>query len=332
MLASLVGPKLGFTHYPASMFISDFKPAKKLLEGKIEVLRLSRPSAPYFASVIKDKYAAIFPKLEHALLNDPGKRGVSHLFVKGDLLKAVLSLSHSKRIAICTGFPCNLDQAINEETDGLPGALSICQALLTLKKEVFLISEESKQDLYKKCVQKMVEIGALKSTVPVIPFKTAKEMMSTAAPDSPAFDCLLAIERVGQSKDGTYRSMKSVDVSALVDPMDELFVNAQSNQLVSTIGIGDGGNEIGMGKVFSAVSKNIRFGETIACKTATDFLIATGISNWAGYAVSLGLYAVSNCPVHWRYARHGINAETPPLFDVAEFLPSDDQVYSYSNR
>ena len=311
------------------MFIADTKPAQRELDGTIEVIQLSRPDDPYFASIIGSRLAAIFPELEQALLDDPGKRGVSHLFVKSDLLKAVLSLSHAKRIAISTGFPANRDLTVKEETDGLPGALSICQALLTLKKEVTLISDQHNQELYEKCVQKMVSVGALKSMVPVISFKKAKEMMLAAPRDAPAFDCLLAIERAGQSKDGSYRSMHKVDVSDFVDPVDELFVTALSNQLVSTIGIGDGGNELGMGKVHRSVVENIRFGDTIACTTSTDFLIAAGISNWAGYAISLGLYAVSQCPVHWRYTHHGINAEIPPQFEESEFLPTDEQVTAY---
>lgn len=296
------------------------------MDGSIEIVQLSRPCDPYFASIIGSKHIGFFPELEQALLDDPGNRGVSNLFIKGDLLKAVFTLSHAKRVAIATGFPANINLPVKDETDGLPGALSICQALLTLNKEVTLISDQASCDLYEKCVQKMVSIGALKSKVPVFTSQKAKEVTLAAPRDSPAFDCLLAIERAGQSKDGSYRSMKMVDVSAFVDPVDELFVSALSNQLVSTIGIGDGGNELGMGKVHDIVVEKIQFGETIACTTSTDFLIAAGVSNWAGYAISIGLYAASQCPVHWRYSHHGINAEIPPQFELSEFLPTDEQV------
>lgn len=241
----------------------------------------------------------------------------------------MLSLSHAQRIAITTGFPANTDLAVKQETDGISGALSICQALLALGKQVSLISDHSYQSIFEKCVEEMVSLGALKSSVPVVPFEKAKALVLAAPSDAPAFDSLVAIERAGKSVDGTYRTMKKVDISKFVDPIDELFVHASSNQLVSTIGIGDGGNELGMGKVFEKVCENVHYGETIACQTRADFLIAAGVSDWAGYAVSLGLYAVSQCPLHWRYSHRAINAETPLPLKLSDFLPSSKQVTSF---
>ena len=326
MFCCFTEPKLAFSHYPGSMFIADAKPEKSSSTESIEIIQLSRPGSPYFASLTGSTTAAIFPHLEQSLLEDPGNRGVAHLLVKSDLLKAVLSLSHAKRIAVTTGFPANTDLPEKQETDGISGALSICQALLTLGKQVSLISDNSNQTIFEKCVEKMVSLGAIKSKVPVIPFERAKELVLAAPKDSPAFDCLVAIERAGRSADGTYRTMSKVDISALVDPIDELFLHASSNRLVSTIGIGDGGNELGMGKVREKVSENVRYGETIVCQTPADFLIAAGISDWAGYAVSLGLYAVSQCSVHWRYSHHAINAETPAQLELSDFVPSNEQV------
>lgn len=43
------------------------------------------------------------------------------------------------------------------------------------------------------------------------------------------------------------------------------------------LGIGDGGNEIGMGKVFNTVVKNISHGEKIACTVKAEMLIASGL-------------------------------------------------------
>ena len=325
-LCCLTEPKLAFSHYPGSMFIADAEPEKISFTESIKIFQLSRPESPYFASLIGSTTAAIFPHLERSLLEDPGNRRVAHLFVKSDLLKAVLSLSHAKRIAVTTGFPANTDLPVKQETDGIAGALSICQALLTLDKQVSLISDNSNQTIFEKCVDKMVSLGALKSKVPVIPFEKAKELVLAAPKDSPAFDCLVAIERAGRSVDGTYRTMSKADISAFVDPIDELFLHASSNQLVSTIGIGDGGNELGMGKVREKVSESIRYGDTIACQTPADFLIAAGISDLAGYALSLGLYAVSQCSVHWRYSHHAIDAETPPQLKPSDFIPSNEQV------
>lgn len=319
-------PSLAFSHFPGSMFIADAKPERKVLSEAIQVIELSRPNDPYFASIVGSKTANILGNFERSLLEDPGKRGIAHLFVKCDLLKSVLLLSHSKKVAITTGFPANVELPEKNETDGICGALSMCQALLALGKQVTLISDQSSESVLRSCVQKMVSLGALKIHVPVVSFKDAKDLVKGSQNDYPVYDCFVSIERCGRSADGTYRTMGKKDISALVDPIDDLFVYAASNPLVGTIGIGDGGNEIGMGKVKDEVVQNINYGDVIACQTSTDFLVSTGISDWGGYAISLGLYAVSQCPIHWRYVHQSINAENTLPFLPSQFLPSNEQV------
>ncbi len=308
------------------MFIADVKPEKKNFIEAIQIIELSRPQDPYFASVVGSKTVDLLSKFEESLLEDPGKRGIAHLFVKSDLIKSVLLLSHSKRVAITTGFPANVDLLEKNETDGICGALSICQALLALGKQVTLISDHSSECMLRSCVENMVFLGALDSHVPVISFKDAKDLVKASQKNAPVYDCFVSIERCGRSANGNYYTMNKNDISMLVDPVDDLFVYAASNPLIGTIGIGDGGNEIGMGKVKDKVVENVKYGDVIACQTSTDFLIAAGISDWGGYAISLGLYAVSQCPIHWRYTQQSINAENTRPFQPSQFLPSNQQV------
>ena len=234
-------------------------------------------------------------------------------------------------MAVTTGFPCLTQYEVKEETDGLPGALAVCQALLCLGKEVTLIVDVSNATLFNLCADFMTSIGGLKSKITVLLLENARELIqqeedASASDSSPYFDCLLAIERVGRNKDGAYRSMKGHNISEYVDPIDSLFEEAQRNPLVTTIGIGDGGNELGMGKVFEAVREHIPSGEKIGCVVPSDCLIAAGVSNWAGHALAAGLYAVSTCPLHWRYRNQGIDAETPPQRDLNDFV-NTEQVY-----
>lgn len=42
------------------------------------------------------------------------------------------------------------------------------------------------------------------------------------------------------------------------------------------LGIGDGGNELGMGKVKEAVKKYIANGDVIACDVEADFAVVAG--------------------------------------------------------
>lgn len=101
-------------------------------------------------------------------------------------------------------------------------------------------------------------------------------------------DCLVSIERVGRTFDGTYRSMRAIDITDKTAPLDDLFIYSQKNpQLhITTISIGDGGNEIGMGAKVEDVKKYISKGDQIACVVLADHLIVTGVSNWGSYALA----------------------------------------------
>ena len=74
---------------------------------------------------------------------------------------------------------------------------------------------------------------------------------------------------------------------------------------ITTIGIGDGGNEIGMGQfpweqLVEAIG-SVAAGR-IACRIATDFTLIAGVSNWAAYALALAIGklrgAEESC--HWQ--------------------------------
>ena len=78
--------------------------------------------------------------------------------------------------------------------------------------------------------------------------------------------------------------MTGRDLTSLSAPIDDLFI-ASREVGIHTTGIGDGGNELGMGKVLPLVVDNIKNGAKIACVTETTHLICAGVSNWGGYAL-----------------------------------------------
>ena len=85
--------------------------------------------------------------------------------------------------------------------------------------------------------------------------------------------------------------MGCIDITAYTAPVhlcfDAKFCNANN---ITSIGIGDGGNEIGMGKIpWNVIAANINNGAKIACATTVDYLIVAGVSNWGGYALGSGL-------------------------------------------
>src|SRR5438874_2583567 len=93
-------------------------------------------------------------------------------------------------------------------------------------------------------------------------------------------------------------TMRGIDVTDTVSPAHWLF---EDKRRPVTIGIGDGGNEIGMGKIgWEVVSRNIPRGGLIACRVPVDHLVVAGVSNWGAYALAAGVHAL-------RGARPGID-------------------------
>merc|ERR1711978_44886 len=58
--------------------------------------------------------------------------------------------------------------------------------------------------------------------------------------------------------------------------------------------IGDGGNELGLGLVNDLTCQHIPLGNQIACisEFSADNLLISGVSNWGGYAIGLGILSM----------------------------------------
>jgi hypothetical protein len=103
---------------------------------------------------------------------------------------------------------------------------------------------------------------------------------------------LICIERAGPAADGNYYTMRGRDIGSHLDQRSKGSLGRLSPRDVS-IGIGDGGNEIGMGKVpHATVVKNIPNGDLVHCRVPTDHLIVAGVSNWGAYALAAGVYVL----------------------------------------
>lgn len=103
---------------------------------------------------------------------------------------------------------------------------------------------------------------------------------------------VVSIERAGPARDGRNYNMRGRDITDCMCPAHLLFeYTATEHRDLCTIGIGDGGNEIGMGKIpHETIVANIPNGDRIHCRVPTDFLIVSGVSNWGAYALAAGVY------------------------------------------
>jgi hypothetical protein len=106
--------------------------------------------------------------------------------------------------------------------------------------------------------------------------------------DAIAPKAVVAVERSGMTGDGTFRNsvgQNTSDGRALLD----YIVSEAMVRKVPTVGIGDLGNEIGMGAIREAVARYIPNGERVCAAQATDVVFPCGVSNWGCYAIQAAL-------------------------------------------
>ncbi len=110
----------------------------------------------------------------------------------------------------------------------------------------------------------------------------------------------IAIEKSGKNERGIFHNMSMKDTSAGKARADELF-KICAGAGVLTIGIGDGGNEIGMGRIRKELALAFPHMTECACPCGgstfasqeTDCLIAAAVSNWGAYG--LAAYLAYEC-------------------------------------
>lgn len=231
-------------------------------------------------------------KLQDIIGTDAGGRGMQALIVPDDLFSAAkilnTTVSLHKKVLILSGFPCCVDASPPTETDGPPGTLAIARACLALGHTVAVVTDDCNRVCFEAacCGVEGVELASFPAQ-----FSEQDEKRFQAL----ASDCgtLIACERVGPAKDGDCYTMRGINMSArgLVAPLHRFVKECKD---VPFIAIGDGGNELGMGKVIDAIvgSSQISQGDQIGCVVAANHLIAASVSNWGGYALAAAVALV----------------------------------------
>lgn len=187
------------------------------------------------------------------------------------------------------------------ETDGPPGAVALARSLaLGFEAQVSLVAQEEHMPAVEACVRVVEDVaqspdskaqGSISTTV----FPKGGEEGRAAAIDilsrkNPS--AVIFIERDGPNEAGHYHGVRGdrrppgtvADIYRLAD-------EARKRNIL-TIGVGDGGNEIGFGKIRDAVAGLLPRGgrsqpdETgIVTVTETDVLVSASVSNWGAYAI-----------------------------------------------
>lgn len=235
---------------------------------------------------IKIDYHYEFSEIESVLSKNLANRGLDKVKLNGQLKSCVTSLNRSETIVIVTGFAIKVAEI--GETDGPPGALALAYALECLNKNVILVTDKY-SEAFMKIGAKILNLNAA-----ICVFEEnkeneqANEIIEKFKPDH-----IIGIERPGRSVNNRCYSMSGEDITSLCPNTDLLFIKAKEHG-ITTSAIGDGGNEIGMGKIMDFIHKHVYKGKLICAELETDNLIVTGVSNWGAYGICSALSIINN--------------------------------------
>jgi hypothetical protein len=242
--------------------------------------------------VVLELYSAARRKFDGPLVLDATEK----------ILSAANAGSQEKKsIIITTGFV--VPPWIEAETDGPVGAVSLAHSLslgfdytpvlVTEPGSVAKLSKLGEQAgfravSYEKAVKAPRRMSVEGFTLDRKQAKQeAEDLLQRVSPSA-----IVSVEKASPNSKGVFHSGIGVDVSSLSSKVDALIDSARQMG-IPTIGIGDAGNEIGMGVIEDTVRDILPTGKECGCPchsgvasaVSTDSLIVTGTSNWGCSAI-----------------------------------------------
>jgi D-glutamate cyclase len=216
------------------------------------------------------------------------RRDISRLaaFARGNLQEAARSIATqpAPHVGIVAGFFVRHAEPPSPETDGLNGMGQLAAGLLEAGVPVTLISDAPCAKAVWAVSRTLPGTAALEIvSIDAGSVRSLRQRLESAA-HPPTH--IVAIERCALAADGKAHREHGWDISEDTAPLDLLFEDAGWTPKWTTIGIGDGGNEIGMGVLpKELVESDIPNGSLIAAKTRADFLIVAAVANWGAYGL-----------------------------------------------
>jgi hypothetical protein len=249
---------------------------------------------------ITDSTLSKINNIHSIISSDVNDRGMKHLICDGDFLESTILFARiptsqeSPTLVILSGFPCLVSYDPPTETDGPNGALALALCGVALGYRVIIVTDDCNRSVFEKGLEALLsscaEVFNGKEEMIVLKSFPDESKMSSyqeqELQDLAEANLIIACERAGPSKDGKCYTMRGIDMNShgLIAPLHTI-VDIARRRGTKFIGIGDGGNELGMGKVIDAVKQHIPLGDQIGCVVAADYLVAASVSNWGAYAL-----------------------------------------------
>ncbi len=181
-----------------------------------------------------------------------------------------------RRVIIATGF--YVSSAGAPETDGPPGALAIGMALHALGFDVMYVTDRYTAPLLSGETMAQEDVIDFPITDHESSRRFAERISKEIRPS-----LMISVERCGLNRSQAYLNMAGDDITEHTAKIDYLF-----SARVASVGIGDGGNEIGMGNLAQYIPEVATLPQAPAL-TRVDKLVIASVSNWGAYGLIAAL-------------------------------------------
>ena len=207
-------------------------------------------------------------------------------FAQGNLEAAARSIAEHPRphIGVVCGFFVRHAEPPSPETDGLNGMGHLAAAFGKVGVPVTVITDAP----CAKAVWAVTRVLPHRVSLQVtdVSAESVRRLRSQLETDEHPITHLIAIERCSLGADGRPYREHGWDISDDTAPLDYLFEDEGWHRGWTTIGAGDGGNEIGMANLpREIVETDIPNGALIAARTGADHLLVSGVANCGAYAL-----------------------------------------------
>ena len=274
---------------------------------------------------VNQRIARLDDRLDRLITIDMGERGVEGLFecardkqgqsLVGAAADALMAVPRDGTVVLTTG---SLSRAwitpLLGENDGPSGAAAIARAMVLGRNATcVMLCEETLLPAIQNVVQSsglfpvtLEQAAAARSdrtlaTIVMLPFATqfeAGKKQATELLDKLRPDLLFSTERAGRNEYDVYHSARGIDFGMGRARVDLLFDEALVRG-IPVVAVGDGGNEIGMGKIPEAVKVHVPYGRECRCGcgggigavTGCDVLVTAACSNWGCTAIAAAIAA-----------------------------------------
>jgi len=230
-------------------------------------------------------------------------------------------LSAGRVVLIATGWLDRPHVSLSiAETDGPPGAAVLARALhvglgaipvVLVEEEILGPMTSVMHAAGLRCVapdEALMAAGGSGALHPASVIALPKERreaerLAVNLLDRLDVGAFVAIEKGGENRRGRIRTSRGADTTDALGKADAVLEACRARG-VPTLGIGDGGNEIGMGLIHERLAGRLRNSigsdgtsdDGVVPVNRTDALVAATVSNWGAYGVAAALAMLLDRP------------------------------------